>query len=732
MSKNGGCKIIRQDMSQGQRYWLLRENYEWQVAYPLLDKGYVSLGFSDAGSKGKSISVSKEYLDLLYGTYGNDRRYLSKFIDEIKDGNYVVIPFIEQFNVYKVEGDVITTNTLYKNLMNSSKDENILLDIDNYIVEKNANNYLESNGKIVDLGFFRKVKLLAEIQKGEEIYKTINSELKDLSALFELSNDTTVHLKKYLVGKQETDIVDQHHKLATVCQERLKKSILEQVEEYLKIIGANLAKNKEGFDAVATFDNVDTKVCVKVQQDSSNIREWVLCQVKQFKDSIDIKQNNLMLWLITSESYCPEFVKRLAGTGLKVDSRKDFEEVYLNVLSYGHKYTEYHLESLHKQIKQQFQPLIKSQINNHTIYKYNEKEKVAFIYPTLFELQNIEYVKTIIKKNVEKNNFRYGVLYSEGFCSVIDKEGMYNTFLSVDINEIVNIVDNNKELLKVKEEQDKACRKLLLSSVRRNDTDISQKGNNKFYFKRGVEKEFWEEFFVKNKINDKSITCRYIPLNTLFEMLKNGTYRMSGLAGMNDVTEVDYFDEYCKSPQTLQTESVNDVFVSCLCPDVDDLTMWRLYADNAAGVCLVFETDTDNVPNFKFYKVQYADRNGYHSSLDLIKKLISTGIEFRHIDEWKHFFKPYEYNIEHEDRLVYFYNRKIDRKWLLTDKNNIVNPVIDFELKDFPLTLKKIILGPKCPEKEINIKQIKAMMQANNIPNAGDIEVVTSSIDNYR
>ncbi|MCQ2360477.1 MAG: DUF2971 domain-containing protein [Paludibacteraceae bacterium] len=740
MNKNGGCKIIRQDMSQGQRYWLLRENYEWQVAYPLLDKGYVSLGFSDAGSNDKLVKPNAECLELLYGAYGNDRRYLIKFIDDIKEDDIVVVPFINQFNIYKVCGSVITTKELYKKLIKEFDDEKVLVDVNGCSVEINANNCLEANGKTVDLGFFRKIKLYAEIKQGDELFTILQREMLDSSVLFELTDDSKSHIEKHLIGKQEIIINGQHTTLAKQCLQKLneKPSLVEQVKDYLKIIGKNPVESKDGFDAVATFDKVDTTVCVKVQQDNLNIKEWVLGQVKQFKGKTDIKQNNSMLWLITNESYCPELVKRLAGTGLKVDSKTDFEEVYLNALTYNGRESLYkcQLDKLYKPYADYPKCYERAKINNQEVF-INKKNKapVALVYPILFELQNVEYVKTRIKQYITENNIRYGVLLGEGFCSVIDKNIAKHE--SVSKGEIEHILNNQTDILTISKDRKLEKIKVLFSYLDIKIEDYCQynEDSKNWCFKNDeLELQFWDTLFENCKIPKGIRTYRYIPLHTLFLILENSNYRMCGLAGMNDISEINYFDEYCGLQDDLKETNQNDVFISSMCSIEDDLTMWRLYAEDATGVCLVFEPKEKFGKEFKLYKVQYADKFGSNVILDIIKNLIWNGVVFNHLSEWKHIFKAYEYNIEREDRLIYFYNTEITPKkaWYETNKNNIVNSAVDLDFSKFPLQLTKIILGPKCPEKEINIKQIKAMMQANNIPNAGDIEVVISSIDNYR
>ena len=56
---------------------------------------------------------------------------------------------------------------------------------------------------------------------------------------------------------------------------------------------------------------------------------------------------------------------------------------------------------------------------------------------------------------------------------------------------------------------------------------------------------------------------------------------------------------------------------------------------------------------------------------------------------------------------------KIKTDWVLTYTHTILNPIIDFQLNSsvFPIQLKEIMLGPKCPEQEINKVQLEEMLR---------------------
>jgi hypothetical protein len=186
---------------------------------------------------------------------------------------------------------------------------------------------------------------------------------------------------------------------------------------------------------------------------------------------------------------------------------------------------------------------------------------------------------------------------------------------------------------------------------------------------------------------------------------------------------------------------------------IDDLTLWRLYSDDAKGVCLVFDIKKSNLnKHVLLQKVKYADENGKHKELDFLKqikveveRLTGFEFEFRKFGYWKHFFKANDYAIEEEVRLLIIDNGKLDKlktDWVLTDTHSIVNPIIDFRINNnsFPIHLRTILLGPKCPEKETNYVQIEEMIRRkkkeikdnNYDSNLNNLKVELSSIKHYR
>lgn len=250
--------------------------------------------------------------------------------------------------------------------------------------------------------------------------------------------------------------------------------------------------------------------------------------------------------------------------------------------------------------------------------------------------------------------------------------------------------------------------------------------NGYIYFAPKKEDDFFRSLLTP--INDANI-CRYTSSNSLFTLLNSGNQNMLSLNCMNDISEIDYADKYINIEPIVLDDIVkdsNNVFILSCCNESmsDDLMMWRLYAQNAEGVNLMYRIFPTHIDNDYFYlaKVSYGENINSHSELDLIQNLLEwnkDGIHFKFEKWmiWKHFFKSYHFRYENEVRLIYHEHnesRATETIWIKDDNSGIYSPMKLFDMKKsegsrFPLGLIGIKLGPRNKEAIINRIQIKSM-----------------------
>ena len=259
---------------------------------------------------------------------------------------------------------------------------------------------------------------------------------------------------------------------------------------------------------------------------------------------------------------------------------------------------------------------------------------------------------------------------------------------------------------------------------------------DQFYLSKQLESDIKELILNNGPLPQK--VCRYVSLETAFRIISNRSIRMNCIVGMNDASEVNFVGNSFYGQKYLdyipeEKEKINDIYIlSCSSIEKkDDLTQWRLYADDATGVCLVFDV---NKPQYRYdvRKVTYIDpQKEKDSFFGRIQELVSkNNIVFRNFHTWCHFLKPIDYEIESEVRVLYDNQNIKQPHWFLAKPINVLSSYIDVELNDdFPLKLQEVILGPKCPEKEINRNQLYVLLKRKGFEG---IHVDFSKIDNYR
>lgn len=234
--------------------------------------------------------------------------------------------------------------------------------------------------------------------------------------------------------------------------------------------------------------------------------------------------------------------------------------------------------------------------------------------------------------------------------------------------------------------------------------------------------------------NPKQDMAYYTSLNTLRYMLpeqakeKAGRLSIMHVAYMNDPNEGKTLWNYCGG-KTLASISNGQrrsldypfVFLKCFTPLIDDLPMWEMYGDHAAGCCIIFQkaflkSTKLQVPLYRVcylrkknssYDFLEADNPGVQNA-DLLSEYLtklqelyktqkpdkSVRTYFRKITEPIIFlFKDANYQHEQELRIMYRYAQISDDFLHIEGEypKLYLNPEIY-------LRIKEIILGPKMTE----------------------------------
>lgn len=388
-----------------------------------------------------------------------------------------------------------------------------------------------------------------------------------------------------------------------------------------------------------------------------------------------------------------------------------------------------------------------------------------------------------IKLAINITKARFGVLVFNDEYYLFDKGNRLEVLEILTFEKIIENLNSPKPIY-LSEDLKKKLAKIILDRANQIDLDdkihkqnfisfltksnlqekflFDPKSNSFGFFDNNKNLESFENVLFNNLLGDfnENRICRYTSLKSMFVSLNSSSYRMNGLVGMNDKTEVDYVDNYLNDyPMQYhklhhnKISAINKRFISsCSMQNMaDKLTMWRLYGDDCKGVCQVYKVNTLPLNNHTLLqKVSYSNEDEIHPLLEFLKwikrdfeKLLGLNFEYNKLRYWKHFFKPYDYSVENEVRLLVIDSNDVSiekRDWVLTDNHSILNPVIDIKLNhpDFPLILDEIILGPKCPEADINKVQIEELLRIKKTQmtfatkNYQKVNVRISNIQNYR
>ena len=245
--------------------------------------------------------------------------------------------------------------------------------------------------------------------------------------------------------------------------------------------------------------------------------------------------------------------------------------------------------------------------------------------------------------------------------------------------------------------------------------------------------------------------CRYTTIDNLFELFKNEKQNMCNIVCMNDRGEYSYADNYVfgRSPQvgTKDFNELDNCFILSLLDksQEDNLTMWRLYGDDAKGACITYEANRSimgGIHNqFFLAKVSYGQRNKKHPKLEFIKALVKAlsvrdwSFTLRRWNIWKHFFKSYLFAVEKEVRLMYYdapvpRTKKDDYKWIKNSESQIVSKMQLFTFTDFPMRVEYARVGPNCYEAKLLARQFETM--AKSTSSLKKVLVDFSKIEDYR
>jgi predicted Mrr-cat superfamily restriction endonuclease len=320
------------------KYWLHRitggEN-AIEFAHPLLfTHNYLSIGWSDFSDEAFLENIQEhgvEGLDeeMQNRDYGlpKTRWNLWRFIKELKKGDIVVVPTWGEFSIFEIIDDVVFTN--------ESMDGNVYQDWNGKIATLHDGYYYTYDDRIIDLGFYRKVKpLLINIPRDgyadQELFSRMkirqtNADISDLAESIEYARkafeeNNPINLKEQIVEETAPKL------LALIERWTTDIKFEDLVEWYLRSLGARIEKPSKNesateqgdADRVGYFDNIKTAIMVQVKKHEGTTDEWAVQQIKAYKTNHNYGDYHTQMWVIST---CKEYSEKAKNEAVEADVR---------------------------------------------------------------------------------------------------------------------------------------------------------------------------------------------------------------------------------------------------------------------------------------------------------------------------------------------------------------------------------------------------------------------------
>jgi len=258
----------------------------------------------------------------------------------MKVGDRVIVPSSGSFSIYQIEGDVALINQL---------DTKGVLAWNGALIIKNSSIYINENP--IDLGFFRKVSLVAKnISRYDYADADLTSRLKHRSTNADIS-DLSTNISKALIAYNEKKPLNLHHlileetrkNLLNIIQTKLNPDKFEKlVKWYFQRLGAEIIhtskneKDKDGdADVIAVFELLKTiyYIQAKFHNDHTSTSEWAVEQINKYRDYKNESRDDeytKISWVISSApEFSPNCVNRAKEYSVGLFNGPEFAQMIL-------------------------------------------------------------------------------------------------------------------------------------------------------------------------------------------------------------------------------------------------------------------------------------------------------------------------------------------------------------------------------------------------------------------
>lgn len=337
--------------------WLHRISHCAEVSYPLLQKGYLSIGFSDFIKDEKfayhifqqDISEEEKWGKFeeenirIWGEKYRTRYNLWRFLAKFDVEDLVVVPSWGIFSIYRIKDKVKSVGELDFTSFEDWNHKNITL----------QKGLLFRDDKVVDLGFIIKVEAIAtDIPRADYAEASLTSRMKirqtnaDITDLkMDVENVIEAFAEKKPLNFYAQAIDAMELNLLKTLQTKLNDTKLEKlIKWYLYKLGANEvsipSKNESGkkdgadADVIATFEPLLTILYIQAKHHVGETSDWAVEQIAKYKEQKQDAEDEYtyLAWVVsTGDKFSDEAVNSAKVAGIRLINGRQLVKMLIDI-----------------------------------------------------------------------------------------------------------------------------------------------------------------------------------------------------------------------------------------------------------------------------------------------------------------------------------------------------------------------------------------------------------------
>lgn len=348
-------------LPQPNRIWIHRISHEMELSHPLLNRGLLTIGYhrwstteflNDVRGDNGWGKLDEKFMEIM-GRYPRNRYSLWRFLNEMNEGDWVIVPSWGVFSVYRIRARArtlrepgIQSSEAFADLKNWHQQE---IKLENGCLTRPSES--DDHPHQYDLGFFMEVEpIMVDISRHDYADAQLTSTMKFRGTTKDCST-LIASVQDALRAAEAKQPINLHSQILDLSQDGVLKLLQTQLKPdkletlicwYFRNMGASSvsipAKNERGKegdgDIIATFDPLRTIYYVQAKHHVGESNDWAVQQITTYTDqksNLDTEEGYTHIpWVIsTAESFSTEAIKLAEENNVLLLNGIDFARMIL-------------------------------------------------------------------------------------------------------------------------------------------------------------------------------------------------------------------------------------------------------------------------------------------------------------------------------------------------------------------------------------------------------------------